>query len=62
MHLKSGTVWDHAVLVFGTPEKAMRWLDTRLPELDGRTPNEIMNDDPDAVEALLDRIEDGVFW
>ena len=54
-------VWDHAVRVFGTPERAQRWLRTRLPELQDRTPDEVLADYPLAVEAILDRIEDGVF-
>lgn len=57
----SAAVWNHAIRVFGSRQKADRWLHTRLPELQDRTPDEVLNDDPVAVEAILGRIEDGVF-
>jgi len=34
---------------------------TRLAELQDRTPEQVINEDSDAVEAILDRIEYGVF-
>jgi len=56
-------VWNRAVLIFGGEEKAVRWLHTRLSELGDHTPEEALEEDPntDAVDAILDRIEYGVF-
>jgi hypothetical protein len=55
--------WSHAVRVFGSAQKASRWMETRLSELNDRTPEEVLAQDPTAedVEAILDRIEYGVF-
>lgn len=61
MEITTAAVWEHAVRVFGNQPKAQRWLHTRLPELQDRTPDEVLNEDPLAVEAILGRIEDGVF-
>jgi putative toxin-antitoxin system antitoxin component (TIGR02293 family) len=57
----SPTVWQHALDLFGSEQKAARWMATRLSELQERTPEEVINETPDAVEAILDRIEYGVF-
>jgi putative toxin-antitoxin system antitoxin component (TIGR02293 family) len=57
----SSPVWQHALALFGSEEKATRWMETRLAELQERTPQEVVNQDPTAVEAILDRIEYGVF-
>jgi uncharacterized protein (DUF2384 family) len=57
----SPTVWQHALDLFGSEQKAARWKATRLSELQERTPEEVINETPDAVEAILDRIEYGVF-
>ena len=56
-------VWAHAVEVFGTEQKALQWMATRLSELNERTPEEVLTADPasDEVDAVLDRIEYGVF-
>jgi putative toxin-antitoxin system antitoxin component (TIGR02293 family) len=56
-------VWSHAVRIFGSEQKASRWMETRLSELNDRTPEEVLADNPgsEAVEAILDRIEYGVF-
>lgn len=56
-------VWAHAVEVFGTEQKARQWMATRLSELNERTPEEVLTADPasDEVDAVLDRIEYGVF-
>lgn len=62
MHaVTSPKVWQHALELFGSEEKAARWMETRLAELGERTPAEAITEDPDAVEAILDRIEYGVF-
>lgn len=51
--------WTHAVQVFGTEEKAARWMTTRLRQLGERTPEEVLTINPQSpeVEALLGRIE-----
>ena len=55
--------WSHAVRIFGSAQKATRWMGTRSSELNGRTPQEVLENDPGSedVEAILDRIEYGVF-
>lgn len=57
----SPTVWQHAIDLFGSEEKASRWMATRLSELHERTPEDVLSEDPNAVETILDRIEYGVF-
>lgn len=57
----SPTVWQHAMTLFGSESKAANWMQTRLSELGERTPEEVALENPDAVEAVLDRIEYGVF-
>jgi uncharacterized protein (DUF2384 family) len=37
-------------------------MNTRLSELDEHTPEELLASDPEAVDAVLDRLEYGVFW
>ena len=61
--VRSPGVWKRALRLFGAEEKAIRWLRTSLSELHDRTPEDVLNDDPEseAVDALLDRIEYGVF-
>jgi putative toxin-antitoxin system antitoxin component (TIGR02293 family) len=56
-------VWKQALRVFGDEQRALRWLATPLFELDERTPEEVLRDDPNAddVAAVLDRIDYGVF-
>ena len=56
-------VWTHAVEVFGTEQRARHWMATRLSELNERTPEEVLTADPasEEVDAVLDRIEFGVF-
>jgi putative toxin-antitoxin system antitoxin component (TIGR02293 family) len=52
-------VWQHAVRVFGSEEKAAGWMNTPLSQLAERTPAEVLKEDPDseAVESLLVQIE-----
>jgi putative toxin-antitoxin system antitoxin component (TIGR02293 family) len=57
----SPAVWQHAVALFGSEAKAARWMETHLSELGERSPEEIIGENPDAVEAILGRIEYGVF-
>jgi uncharacterized protein (DUF2384 family) len=56
-------VWNRVLLLFGSEEKAAGWLHTRLSELDEQTPEQALAKDPHtgAVNAILDRIEYGVF-
>jgi putative toxin-antitoxin system antitoxin component (TIGR02293 family) len=56
-------LWSRAVQIFGSEQKAARWLRTRLSELNDRTPEEALGADAstEAVDAILDRIEYGVF-
>jgi len=59
----SPALWKRTVRVFGSEEKAVRWLRTKLAELQDRTPEEALDEDPhtETVDAILDRIEYGVF-
>ena len=56
-------LWTRAVETFGSEVKADGWFNTRLSELADRTPKEVLEEDAhtDAVAAVLDRIEYGVF-
>ncbi len=56
-------VWSRALCLFGDEQKTLRWLATPLSELNDRTPDEVLQHDPnsDAVLAVLDRIDYGVF-
>ena len=52
-------VWNRAVSVFDTEDKAALWLATPVPELGGHTPEEALNR-PEGhrdVMAILDRID-----
>jgi putative toxin-antitoxin system antitoxin component (TIGR02293 family) len=59
----SPAIWKRAVDLFSDEKKASRWLATPPSELDERTPEEVIERDPtaDAVSAVLDRIDYGVF-
>lgn len=63
VRLKREALWTRAVEIFGSKSKADSWFHTRLSELGDRTPEELLEEDPntEAVEAVLDRIEYGVF-
>jgi putative toxin-antitoxin system antitoxin component (TIGR02293 family) len=56
-------IWRHAVDTFSTEERAWRWMRQPLAELDDRTPEQVLLEDPhsDAVEAVLTRIDYGVY-
>ena len=57
-------VWGHAIETFGSPEKAMIWMRTRLSELSERTPEDVLLDvkaDSNQVDDILTRIDFGVF-
>ena len=55
--------WRHAVDTFGTEERALRWMHQPLAELGERTPESVLLEDrqSDAVEAILARIDYGVY-
>jgi putative toxin-antitoxin system antitoxin component (TIGR02293 family) len=57
------TVTARAIEIFGTREKAIRWLRTPLPSLADRTPLSMLNtaDGIERVEDVLGRIEQGVW-
>lgn len=56
-------VWRHAVDTFGAEERALRWMRQPLAELGERTPEQRLLEDHqgDAVEAILARIDYGVY-
>ena len=56
-------IWHHAVDTFGTEERALRWMRQPLAELGERTPEHALLEDRrnDAVEAILARIDYGVY-
>ncbi|MGA2147038.1 MAG: antitoxin Xre/MbcA/ParS toxin-binding domain-containing protein [Bryobacteraceae bacterium] len=57
------TITARAIEIFGTREKAIRWLRTPLPSLSDRTPLSMMNtaDGIEHLEDVLGRIEQGVW-
>ena len=61
--LASPALWNRVLQIFGSAEKASRWLRTPLAELKDKTPEEVLSAGlgVDPVEAILDRIEYGVF-
>ena len=63
VRLKCEALWTRAVEIFGSDVKADRWFHTKLSELADRTPEEALEEDANIglVEAVLDRIEYGVF-
>jgi putative toxin-antitoxin system antitoxin component (TIGR02293 family) len=56
-------LYDRAKQIFGTHESTRRWLNRPLRVLGGRTPLNFGRTEPGAreVEAVLERIVDGVF-
>jgi hypothetical protein len=57
------TVTARAMEIFGSREKAIRWLRTPLPPLSDRTPLSMLNtaDGIERIEEVLGRIEQGVW-
>lgn len=55
-------IYDRAKQLFVTDENVRAWLHSRLPALGGRTPVDFARTEPGAreVEAVIDRLEDGV--
>jgi Protein of unknown function (DUF2384) len=54
-------VLAHAFETFGSPEKANHWLHRPNHIFQGRTPLEVIENDPQAVEIELTRIDYGVY-
>jgi putative toxin-antitoxin system antitoxin component (TIGR02293 family) len=56
-------IWRHAVDTFGNEERALRWMRQPLAELGERMPEQVLLEDrqSDAVEAILARIDYGVY-
>lgn len=56
-------IWRHAVDTFGTEKRALRWMRQPLAELGDRMPESVLLEggQGDAVEAILARIDYGVF-
>ena len=55
-------VYDRAKQLFVTHENTREWFGTKLPALGGRTPLDFAQTEPGAreVEAVIERLEDGV--
>ena len=51
----------HAVETFGSEARANDWLSRPNVVFRGRTPNQILNENPAAVEEELSRIDHGMF-
>ena len=50
----------HTPSHFGTPEKALHWMNRRNPLFQGRTPAQLIESELAKVEAALVRIDHGV--
>ena len=61
--LRHQALWTRALTLFGSEAKTDGWFRTRLSELGDRTPEEVLEEGSttEPVEAILDRIEYGVF-
>jgi putative toxin-antitoxin system antitoxin component (TIGR02293 family) len=56
-------IWLHALDTFGSEERALRWMRQPLAELGESTPERVLLEDrrSEAVEAILSRIDYGVY-
>lgn len=61
--LRIARLFERAIEVMGTAELAQRWFKTPVRALMNQTPLQFADTEPGAqeVEAVLDRIEDGVY-
>jgi uncharacterized protein (DUF2384 family) len=55
------SVTAHALVTFGSPEKAQHWMNRPNPLFGGKTAVQVMESDPVGVEAELVRIDHGVY-
>ena len=64
-HPTAGFIWSRAVEAFGGEELAKKWMETSLPVLDRRTPQQCADSGGAAkqreVLMILARIEYGMF-
>jgi putative toxin-antitoxin system antitoxin component (TIGR02293 family) len=62
--LRLARLFERAVEVLGSEQHAQKWFQSPVKGLGGKTPLEFADTEPgtQAVEAMLDRIEDGVFY
>jgi putative toxin-antitoxin system antitoxin component (TIGR02293 family) len=62
--LRIARLFERAVDVMGSEQSAQQWFQSPVKGLRGKTPLEFADTEPGAqeVEAMLDRIEDGVFY
>lgn len=62
--LRLARLFERAVEVMGSEQNAQKWFQSPVKGLGGKTPLEFADTEPgaQAVEAILDRIEDGVFY
>ncbi len=63
VQIEHGALWTRALRIFGSETKAHRWFHTKLSELADHTPGEMLEQsaNTESVDAVLDRIEYGVF-
>ena len=56
-------IWRHALDVFSTEERALRWMRRPLAGLGERTPESVLleNGQSQAVEDILGRIDYGIY-
>lgn len=62
--LRLARLFERAVEVMGSEPSAQKWFQSPVKGLGGKTPLEFADTEPGAraVENMLDRIEDGVFY
>jgi putative toxin-antitoxin system antitoxin component (TIGR02293 family) len=62
--LRIARLFERAIEVLGSAQAARQWFQTPVKGLNNKTPLEFADTEPGAqeVEAMLDRIEDGVFF
>ncbi|MGM0783593.1 MAG: antitoxin Xre/MbcA/ParS toxin-binding domain-containing protein [Pseudomonadota bacterium] len=59
--LNERDVWAAAETVFGDKAKAQRWMTQPLKQLNDRSPEEALDEDPQQVYDMLIRIDHGVY-
>ena len=61
--MRQTRILEHAAAIFGSREKALRWLAKPKPRFGGRIPLQMLADEADShdVEDLLGQIEFGMF-
>ena len=62
--LRLARLFERAIEVMGSEQGAQQWFQSPVKGLGGKTPLEFADTEPGAQEvaAMLDRIEDGVFY